>query len=336
MSGQRLVDGYDGLLLDLDGVVYIGPDAVPGAPAALNLAAEMGRALAYVTNNAARPAADVSEHLRALGVQASPEDVVTSAQVAAGIVRERHGTSARVLCVGGPGIAIAVTAEGMTPVPSAQDAPDAVIQGFGPDVGWRDMAEASYAIQAGAEWVATNTDLTIPQPRGLAPGCGSMVNAVRQAVDVDPIVAGKPQPVAFAKAAARVGSSRPLVVGDRLDTDIQGAVAAGFDSLVVLTGVHGVTELLAAPHFRRPTHVASDLSSLYRPLVQAHVEGDQAGAADVFVEARSGVVCLDSGATPINALRATLALVWAGADRGETFEVDPELDRLIRSVRPAR
>lgn len=336
MSGQRLVDGYDGLLLDLDGVVYIGPDAVPGAAPALNLAAEMGLARAYVTNNAARPAVDVSEHLMALGVRAAPEDVVTSAQVAASIVRERHGTEARVLCVGGPGIAIAVRAEGMSVAESALDNPDAVVQGFGPDVGWRDLAEASYAIQAGAEWVATNTDLTIPQPRGLAPGCGSMVNAVRQAVDIDPIVAGKPQPVVFVQAAARVGSLRPLVVGDRLDTDIQGAVAAGFDSLMVLTGVHGVSELLAAPHFRRPTHVAADLGSLYRPLVVAEVDGDQAGAADVFVEERSGVIHLDSGQTPINALRATLALVWAGADRGQHFDVDPELGLLIRSAAPAR
>ena len=336
MSGQRLVDGHDGLLLDLDGVVYIGPDAVPGALGALKLASELGLALAYVTNNASRPAVEVSDHLRELGIPAAPEDVVTSAQVAAAIVRERHGASARVLCIGGPGIAIAVEAEGLTPVNSAHDEPTAVVQGFGPDVGWRDLAEASYAIQAGAEWVATNTDLSIPQPRGLAPGCGALVNAVRQAVHVNPIVAGKPQPVAFTQAAARVGSTRPLVVGDRLDTDIQGAIAAGYDSLMVMTGVHGVTELLAVPHFRRPTHVASDLSSLYRPLVEAQVQGDQAGAADVFVEARSGVVYLDSGDTPINALRATLALVWAAADRGEKYEVDPGLDRLIRSVVPAR
>lgn len=331
-----LRDDYDGLLLDLDGVVYIGPDSVPGAVSSLNSAAESGLRLGYVTNNAARPAVEVAEHLSDLGLDCLPENVVTSAQIAAAIVVDRLGETARVLCVGGPGIAIAVQALGATTVESAQERPDAVVQGFGPKLRWVDLAEAGYAIQAGALWVATNTDLTIPQTRGVAPGCGSLVNAVRQAVDVDPIVAGKPQPVAFTTAAQRIRADRPLVVGDRLDTDIAGGAAAGFDTLMVLTGVHGVDELLTAGPAERPTMVAVDLTALAEPRPPTDVEGWASTSGEARVELVDGVLTQTRGPAGLSALRATLALAWAAVDAGREWALAPALASRIRTVGPGR
>lgn len=319
--------GYDGLLLDLDGVVYVGPEAVPGAVQAIGSATAAGLRVGYVTNNANRPAPQVAQHLRDLGLSLADDDVVTSAQIAAQLVLDRFGPEATVLPLGGPGVRLSLDALGLSTVDSADEHPTAVVQGYGPQVGWQDLAEAAYAIHGGAHWVATNTDLTIPQPRGIAPGNGTLVAAVRHAVGIDPEVAGKPQPVAFEAAARRLRSSRPLVVGDRLDTDIEGGNAAGMDTLMVLTGVHGIDELLVAAPSRRPMMIADDLDCLdraWQPLriTSGCVQSDGWRAVDT-----AGQVELTGDGSPAEAVRAVTALVWAARDTGVNLEVPGEVRR---------
>ena len=265
---------HDVALLDLDGVVYVGPDAVPHAARSLDVArAGHGLRAAFVTNNASRTPAVVAEHLRAIGVHAGDADVVTSAQAGARVLADRLGPGARVLVVGGPGVPWAVQERGMVPVDSADADPAAVLQGYGPDVGWRELAEASLAIARGLPWVATNLDRTIPSPRGRVLGNGAMVAALRYATRVDPVVAGKPEPPLMRESVERTRAARPLVVGDRLDTDIEGAIRSGIPALLVLTGVTDWHDVLDAPAHHRPTYLAADLRGLLEPApaVDVHV-----------------------------------------------------------------
>jgi HAD superfamily hydrolase (TIGR01450 family) len=258
-----LLAHHDVLLLDLDGVVYVGPHPVAHAVDALRAAHDAGARIAYVTNNAARPPEVVAEHLRSFGLPAVSEEVVTSAQAAAREVLARVGAGARVLAVGGLGVAEALRARGLEPVDSAAEAPTAVVMGYGPEVGWAQLAEAAYAVGAGALLVATNLDTSIPTPRGIAPGNGTLVAAVAAATGHQPdLVAGKPWPPLVRASIERTGAQRPLMVGDRLDTDIEAGHRTGVDTLLVLTGVTDVDTLLAAPEDRRPTYVGVDLRAL--------------------------------------------------------------------------
>jgi glycerol 3-phosphatase-2 len=253
---------YDVALLDLDGVVYVGADAVPGVPDALAGARRTGMRLGFVTNNAARTPQDVAEHLTALGVPARPEDVITSSQAAATVVAELLSPGSRVLPVGGAGVAAALTAAGLEVVERAEDEPAAVVQGYGRDVGWAQLAEAVVAVRNGARHVATNLDATIPSPRGPLPGNGAMVEVVSAITGQQPLVTGKPDPAMHAECVRRTGARRPLVVGDRLDTDIEGARRAGAASLLVLTGVTDPATLLAARPDHRPDLLSADAGGL--------------------------------------------------------------------------
>jgi glycerol 3-phosphatase-2 len=265
-SGAPLAQVHDVGLLDLDGVVYIGPDAVPHAAQALDEASRrFGMRPAFVTNNAARPPQVVAEHLVALGIRATAEDVVTSAQAGARMLARLVPVGARVLAVGGPGVAWALDERGLVAVSSADDDPDAVMQGYGPEVGWRELAEASLVIDRGRPWVATNLDRTIPSLRGRVLGNGSLVAALRHATGAEPLVAGKPEPPLMEESILRTGAHRPVVVGDRLDTDIEGATRSGIPALLVLTGVTDWPELVAASPARRPTYLGADLRALLRP-----------------------------------------------------------------------
>ena len=267
---------HDVALLDLDGVVYVGRGAVAHAAESLERAlAVYGMRSAFVTNNAARPPSEVAEHLVELGVRARPADVVTSAQAGARMLAERVPPGSRVLAVGGPGVAAALRERGLDPVASVDEQPVAVMQGYGREVGWRQLAEASLAIERGLLWVATNLDRTIPTPRGRVLGNGSMVAALRHATGVEPLVAGKPEPPLMLESVERTAASRPLVVGDRLDTDIEGATRSGIPSLLVLTGVTEWTELLTAGPQHRPTYLDRDLRGLL--VVQPEVVVDQDG-----------------------------------------------------------
>jgi glycerol 3-phosphatase-2 len=261
---DALVDGYDLVILDLDGVIYLGDQPVAGAVAAMAKLREHGVPLAYATNNASRRATDVASLLTSLGVAATADEVVTSAQASAAVLAERLPAASAVLVVGAQALADEITDVGLRPVRSAADEPAAVVQGYGPKVGWEQLAEASAAIRAGATWVATNVDRTLPSPRGPLPGNGSLVAVLVTALDRQPdIVVGKPEPTLFAQIAQARGAQRALVVGDRIDTDIDGANRAGMDSLLVLTGVSQRADLAQAPAAQQPTYVCDDLSGLF-------------------------------------------------------------------------
>jgi HAD superfamily hydrolase (TIGR01450 family) len=261
-----LVEPYDLIIMDLDGVVYLVDRPIPGAPQALARLRAMGKPIRFATNNASRRAADVAALLNEMGIAAAPDEVLTSAGAAAAVLAQRLAPRAAVLVVGAPALQEEVAAAGLRPVRTADDKPEAVVQGYGPEVGWMHLAEACVAIRAGAWWVATNTDRTLPTPRGPLPGNGSLVAALSTALDRGPdLVVGKPEPTLFRAAAAQVGATRPLVVGDRLDTDIVGAHRAGMDSLLVLTGVDSQDAASQAPPEMRPTYLAADLSGLFSP-----------------------------------------------------------------------
>ncbi|GAB7052163.1 HAD-IIA family hydrolase [Catenuloplanes indicus JCM 9534] len=267
---DRLIDGYDLVIFDLDGVVYLIDQPIPGAVEAIARLHEAGVPVAYATNNASRRAADVAALLTGMGIPATPEEVLTSAGASAAVLADRLPAGATVLVVGADALRAEIEAVGLTVVSKAEDRPAAVAQGYGPAVGWADLAEASVAIRAGAMWLATNTDKTLPSPRGPLPGNGSLVAALRHALGRDPdVIVGKPAPALFTTAAERVGATKALVVGDRLDTDLEGAVRAGMDGLLVLTGVHTVEDLRNAPAEQKATFVAPDLSGLFAPAVKA-------------------------------------------------------------------
>lgn len=260
-STEPLDRAHDLAMLDLDGVVYVGPEAVPGAPEHLAKARAEGMRIAFITNNASRPPAAVAEQLTGLGVDASPDDVVTSAQAAARVLGDRLGPGARVVVLGGAGLVEAVAEAGLERVAVEDDA-DAVVTGYGPDVLWGQIMRAAVRIRDGLWWVASNTDATFPTTFGSAPGHGVLVETLRRFTGVEPVVAGKPSRPLLDETMRRCGGDHPLMVGDRLDTDIEGARAAEVDSLLVLTGVTGLAELVAAEPRLRPTYVAADLAGL--------------------------------------------------------------------------
>ena len=173
-----LLDRHDFLLADLDGTLYRGAVAVPGAVEAVRGAAARGVRTVFVTNNASRRPTDVAAHLAELGFPATEADVVTSSQAAAAMLAEQLAPGAAVLVVGTDALAAEVTGVGLTVTTKADEAV-AVVQGHSPDTGWRNLAEATVALRAGAVWVACNLDPTLPTERGPLPGNGSMVTAVR-------------------------------------------------------------------------------------------------------------------------------------------------------------
>ncbi|WP_229402816.1 HAD-IIA family hydrolase [Micromonospora okii] len=314
-AGGRLVDGYSLVVFDLDGVIYLIDRPIPGAVEAVGRLRAEGRAVAYATNNASRRSSEVADLLTGMGVTATPEEVLTSAAASAELLADRLPAGSAVLVVGAEALRAEIGAVGLRPVSRAEESPAAVVQGYGPQVGWADLAEASLAVRAGAQWIATNTDRTLPSGRGPLPGNGSLVAVLRTALERDPdVVVGKPEPALFATAARRAGQGRTLVVGDRLDTDIEGARRAGLDSLLVLTGVSDVPELLAAPERRRPTYVAADLAGLFDPAAVVRVPGaPETGGWSVTVT-DGGLELTGSGRT-LDALAALCAVAWA-ADGG--------------------
>ncbi len=284
---STLVDGYDGVVCDLDGVVYRGDDAVPHAVESLR---SLGVPVVYVTNNASRTPDEVAAHLTDLGLEVSRDGVLTSSVAAAAEVADRLEPGARVLAVGGAGVAHALAEQGLQVVRpgggrgSGNGPEDAgtgaagvqgVLQGYGAQVTAADLAEAAYAVEAGATWVATNDDLTLPTERGVAPGNGTLVAAVAQATGATPVVVGKPHEPLYLLGCRAVGTTptRTLGVGDRLETDVAGATAAGMDSVLVLTGVHGYRHAALAPPEQRPTYVVADLRELARPYEPARRSG---------------------------------------------------------------
>lgn len=262
---EPLSSAYDVALLDLDGVVYVGAHAVDGAPEHLAAAREAGMHLAFVTNNASRPPGVVADHLTELGIEVEAEEVVTSAQAAARVLAADHRAGTKVFVIGGSGLFEALATEGLIPVQSIEDEPSAVVSGYHPDLRWRTVIDGAILVRRGLPWVACNTDLTVPTPHGPGPGNGVLVGAVAGYSGRRPVVAGKPESPLFRESVRRVGGERPLVVGDRVDTDIEGAIRAEMDSLLVMTGVTRLEELVAIPAGHRPTYLSADLGGLASP-----------------------------------------------------------------------
>jgi len=329
------LDGVDLLLADLDGVVYTGKHALPYAVESINRAQQSIR-VGYITNNASRTAESVAQHLSDLGLTVVGDDVVTSPQAAIVLLEQLVPAGSTILVVGGDGLTSVVEAHGFRVTRSAEDAPAAVIQGFHPSVAWTDLAEAAFALRVTAEgdpgipWVATNTDWTIPQERGTAPGNGTLVSAVHTAVGRLPVVAGKPERAIFDAAIERFAASSPLFLGDRLDTDILGANRAGIPSALVLTGIDGPKQALAADADSRPTYLLGDLRELFEPYT-APVEtadGDDRRfrSGTSVVRLRGTTVSIDDvGESDIDVLRAGAAAVWGAGVPIYALEVDPGL-----------
>lgn len=311
-----LHEQHDLVMLDLDGVVYVGPDAVPGAADALRGVDEAGTAIAYLTNNASRLATTVASHLRELSMPV-PDDaaVVTSAQAVARLMAAELPAGARVLVIGGEGLRGPLLDAGLEVVDGLADDPAAVVQGFHPETGWSGLAEAAYAVQSGLPWYASNTDLTVPTARGKAPGNGSLVQAVANATGTRPVVAGKPERPLFDETLQRTGAHRPLMVGDRVDTDLDGASALGITTLAVLTGVTDLAELVSLEPARRPTYVAHDLRGLLDTHAPVTIDGAAATCGAARAELDDDAVTLVSGdPESTDAVRAVVALAWDTAD----------------------
>jgi glycerol 3-phosphatase-2 len=306
---------YDVALLDLDGVVYLGSTVIDGVADALDSVRTAGMRLAFVTNNASRTPAAVADMLSGMGVAATADEVTTSAQAACHVLADKLPAGAKVLVVGTTGLIEAARERGFTLVGSADDEPAAVVQGYGPNVGWKDLAEATVAVRRGAWYVATNLDSTVPSARGALPGNGSLVGVVRATTGVTPTSTGKPDPAMHRESVQRSGAKRPIVVGDRLDTDIEGAGRVGCDSMLVLTGVTTAADLLAAVPEQRPTYVAASVRGLLEPQPAPVRDGDDwtCGGWTVSPGGR-----LSGQGEDLDALRALCAAAWAGGGTAVT------------------
>ncbi len=334
MGGRPIpLEGIRVLLLDLDGVIYRGPEALPHAVKSLSKAATTLR-LGYVTNNASRTPSQVAAQIASYGLPATPDDVVTSPQSAARMLATLLPAGALVLVVGGVGLVSEVEAAGFRVTSLADDSPDAVVQGFSPEVGWEHLAQASFALQRRPEipWVATNTDWTIPLQGGVAPGNGALVSAVHLAVGRLATFAGKPEPEIFQLAAERFGSApaETLMIGDRLDTDVLGANRAGMRSALVLTGIDSAKTLLASDASMRPTYVLEDLRDLHKPYPETvrHTDSDGVHTVEVgraVVRRKDHVIRVARAGRPIDLVRAGATIVHDSGLKIFGLDVDPQI-----------
>jgi len=330
MDGSPL-QGVAVVLADLDGVIYRGPSAIQHAVESMN-AIDPSIRVGYITNNASRTDVTVAKHLASLGLTVEPREVVTSSQAAVRLLVELVPAGSTILVVGGDGLTSEVERAGFTVTRSAEDDPAAVVQGFAPEVGWLQLAEAAFALKPSATaeipWVATNTDWTIPQARGTAPGNGTLVSAVHTAVGRLPIVAGKPEVAIFEEAFTRFGSRDAIMIGDRLDTDILGANRAGIRSIFVLTGIDQAKQLLAAVPNERPTFILNDLRGMREPYPLIEVREERGAVLSSVGDAtvkRTGLELTVERGSGINLLRAGAAAIWSAPAAIYALEVPPEL-----------
>ena len=335
-SAEPLDTIYDVGLLDLDGVVYLSGTAIPGAAEALRKADAAGMRLAYVTNNAFRTPAAIAALLTSFGVPAAQEDVVTSAQAAARLLAERLPAGAPVLVIGGSGLRMALRERGLRPVSTAADHPLAVVQGYSPDVSYSMLAEGGLAVAAGALFVGSNGDLTLPSRRGRQPGNGSLLQVIATATGVRPLVAGKPEPPLHNESVLRTGARHPLVVGDRLDTDIEAAHRVDADSMLVLTGVTGPAEAVLAPPSQRPTYLAEDLAGLLEPHPGITEKDGAYGCGGWTARLDGDRMELTGDGERIDGLRVLCAAAWTqeAADSVSEEAVRPAIERLERTDTP--
>lgn len=305
---MSILKTHDSLLLDLDGTVWEGGQALQCVVDVVN---SCGIPTVYVTNNASRSPQTVAEMLGEIGVKTDAGHVVTSAQAAIRMAREDLSAGAKVLIIGANSFRALAREAGFEVVDSADDKPAAVLQGMDKSVGWTQLSEGAIAINNGAKYYASNLDTQLPTERGLAVGNGSLVAAITSTTGVEPKSAGKPEPAMFTQAAKLVGATKPLAVGDRLDTDIAGGNTAAMDTFHVLTGVSRELELIEAPVDLRPNFIGAGFHELSLSEAQA-----SPGAQGGFMARYDGYdIVLQGGnekSTSIEALRTVLEVAWAG------------------------
>lgn len=327
-----LSQAYRLALLDLDGVVYRGKVAVEHAVSSIQQAQAHGMTMEYTTNNSSRRQAVVAEQLCGFGLQVEPWQVITSSVVAARMVARHVPAGANVLVVGAEHLCEEVERQGLRVVHEVNDDPQAVIQGWHPMMTWSDMAQAAYAVERGAVYLVTNRDLTIPREHGIAPGCGSMIQAVMNATGVEPVSsAGKPESAMYDEArllAARDGAEPVavqdcLAIGDRLDTDIEAGSRGGYASLVVLTGVADARQLMTAGEALRPTYMAADLRGLLTPHPAVVRDGEAWQCRQARAWVSDGVLQV-SDVEHVDGLRAACMAAWDAADHGVSLDVLPQ------------
>jgi HAD superfamily hydrolase (TIGR01457 family) len=264
-----LSDRYDAFLFDLDGVLYRGADPVPHAPEALAALRARGKHIAFVTNNSSATPEGVAARLRSVGVPADPGEVETSAITTAHLLADRGVRTAFV--VGEEGVRSALAERGIEVRDGAPDAVDVVVVGLDRQADYTKLRTAAVLIEAGAALVATNADASFPAADGQVwPGAGALLAAIVATTGATPEVVGKPEPPLLEAALRRAGGGVALLIGDRLDTDVAGAVRLGWDSLLVLTGITDRPTLARSP--TRPTYVADDLRGLSEDLTREGVE----------------------------------------------------------------
>lgn len=311
---QALAAAYDAALFDLDGVIYLGPNAIEGVSDALEELRSRGSRLGFVTNNAARTPATVAKHLTELGIRATEVDVVNSTQATLRMLVADLPAGAKILAVGTDALAEQLRGAGFTVVESLSDAPVAVVQGYHPTINWERLEDAAVAVQRGALWYATNPDPTRPSDRGIVPGLGAQLEVVRLCVDTEPKIAGKPFRPLLDETVIRLSAKHPIFVGDRTDTDILGANRVQMDSLFVFTGAHGKADLAEAAPEYRPTYIGYDATALLEPPREARFDGSRILCGYQGVDLADGAAYLSTNAVTrdeqLDALWAALQARW--------------------------
>jgi glycerol 3-phosphatase-2 len=322
----KVFNQFQTLLLDLDGVIYAGENAIVDAVESIAAIRALEIPVGYITNNSSRKPETIADQLRGFGLELSTDEVISSAQAGVELLATMIPAGSKVLVVGGEGLRSRVLDAGFELVGSSDEKPAAVIQGFAPEVGWKDLAEASYSIQGGAKWVATNQDWTIPRERGLAPGNGTLVSAVHTAVGQLPIVAGKPERAIFETAMREFSAESAIYVGDRLDTDVVGANKAGIGSALVMTGVTTRKELLGARPDSRPAFILGTLKDLLSPYRAPTKTKRGAKLGDVEVEVLGEKVVVSFGdPKSLDALKAACLAIWECGTPIHLLDVEPAL-----------
>ncbi len=323
---NKIWNQYDLLLADLDGVIYEGQSSIVDAASSIAELHSRNISVGYVTNNSSRKPSSIAEQLVGFGVAAKDVEVISSGLTAVELLASKVPAGSKVFVVGGEGLRAFVIAGGFELVDDSDAKPAAVLQGFAPDVSWRDLAEASYAIANGAVWIATNNDWTLPQEKGVAPGNGTLVSAVHTAVGQFPLVAGKPETAIYKTALTRFNSESAIFVGDRLETDILGANRAGIDSAVVLTGIASRKDVLAAQGEERPKYILRTLSDLLTEYVTPTQtkRGWRCGGASVELLGDK-VMVVEGDPSSIEALRAAALVIWESGKHIHFLDVQSAL-----------
>lgn len=326
VGASSIWNQFDLLLADLDGVIYEGTKAIENAVDSVNSLAARGVQVGYVTNNSSRKSQTIVDQLNGFGLNSTADDIISSGQTAVELLQTKVASGSKIYVVGGEGLRSRVEAAGFEIVSSSQDNPAAVVQGFAPEVSWRELAEASYCIQNGAIWIATNNDWTLPQERGIAPGNGTLVSAVHTAVGQFPVVAGKPDPAIFRTALKVFNDRTALFVGDRLETDILGASNAGVTSALVLTGISNKKDVLSAKVGERPDFILESLADLLvdYPELKETKRGWKCAEAEVELLGER-VLVVAGEPRSINALRAACKVIWNADKHIHFLDVQKDL-----------